>query len=318
MTTLGNYNRPTWGRIQEASGGMTQKAVLVTAPAAGQITRLGGWLAGTSGTNTADFAVWNYSSRAVLANTSTFSIAQDGGSPYGFRYEGDLPSPLIVTNGQQLLVGPCCTPGGNGFEYPVNASGSGTHYEKKVTTWPGSMSSMASQPYLAGFYAFFDAVEALGTLTVDTSAAPTVTFSWTATTRGDAVGYALAFCAQTTNPYQAAHTGNDPSALGDPCIAMPALGTTSIAVNMAGRLYPDNWAFRLQALSATGAIVAQTTYAILTINSPSPHPFGATQFWFTPTGYLQYTSSFKSWYRSTQWEINEPFATRFAGGTQVD
>ena len=315
MTTLGNYNRPTWGRIQEASGGMTQKAVLVTAPANGQITRLGGWLAGTSGTNTADLAIWDYSTRAVLAQTSTFTIAQDGGSPYGFRYEGDLPTPLVVTSGQQLLVGPCCTPGGNGFEYPVNASGSGTHYEKKVTTWPGSMSSMASQPYLAGFYAFFDAVEALGTLTIDTSAAPIVTFGWTATTRGDAVGYALVCCAQTTNAYQAAHTGTDPSALLDSQQANPALGTTSVSLDMTGRLYPDNWAFKIQALSATGAIVASTTYATLTINSPSPYPFGATQFWFTAAGLLQYTTSFKAWYdAATTWGT---FASRFPGATLI-
>jgi len=153
--TLGNYASPTWGGIQEYSGGMTQKALLVTAPSSGRITSLGAWLAGWSGSVTAELVLWDYVTRAVLAHSATFTVAQGGNGdpPHGYRYEY---APTVIPNvaaGQQLLVGFCCTPGSGGYEYPVNASGSGTHYEKKVTSWPGSMSGMASEPYKAGFYA---------------------------------------------------------------------------------------------------------------------------------------------------------------------
>ena len=319
MANWGNYNRPTWGRIQEFSGGMTQKGILVTAPAAGQITRLGGWLAGTSGSNTAGFAIWDQSTGALLAQTSTFSITIDGGGPpYGARYEADLITPLSVTNGQNIIVGPFCTPGANGFEYPINASGSGTHYEKKVTPPPGSMSGMGSQPFLAGFYAIASLVEDLGTLTINTASAPSVTFSWTAATFAGVTKYAIATCQKTANTYM----GFDYATTTYPdhisVIPETAFGTNSATVNLTGRLFPGDWSVQLLALDDSNNVWGHTAVATLTIASPSPYPWGASQFYFSSAGNLQYTAAFKAWYMATQWQINQPFATRFATGTQVD
>jgi hypothetical protein len=319
MANWGNYNRPTWGRTQEFSGGMTQKGILVTCPAAGQITRCGGWMAGTSGSNTAGFAIWDYATGALLAQTGTFSIAIDGGGPpYGARYEADLISPLSVTNGQDIIVGPFCTPGANGWEYPVNASGSGTHYEKKVTPPPGSMSGYGSQPYLAGFYCIATLVEDLATLTVSTASAPSVTFSWNASTIGSPTYYALAVCQKVANSFMG-FDYNTPD-LTHCQLASVAIGTTTVTLNLTGLLFPGDWVWRVFAVDNSGNIYGQTntSFPTVTIASPSPYPWGASEFWFNSSGALQYTAAFKAWYVASQFQVNQPFATRFATGTQVN
>lgn len=81
-TTLGNYSEPAWGGMQVYSGGMTQMALLVTAPSSGRIVKLGAWLAGWSGAVTAELAIWDKATGAVLAHSASFTAAEGGnGSP---------------------------------------------------------------------------------------------------------------------------------------------------------------------------------------------------------------------------------------------
>jgi len=159
VTTLGNFNKPTWGIIEDAGGsGNNQKALAVTAPSAGQITRLGAWFfdyapALDAPNWTYQLCVWNAGTGALLAHSATmtstaFAIA---------RLEADLTSPLAVTEGQALLIG-WARASSKYIAYAVGASGSGTHYEKTQSSWPGSMSGAGSQPYKMGCYAYLTVV----------------------------------------------------------------------------------------------------------------------------------------------------------------
>ncbi len=160
----------------------------------------------------------------------------------------------------------------------------------------------------------------LGPLNIDTSAAPTLTFSWLP-------------CAGVAH-YQLQGCGADdfPN-LTHPAYAQVGPGVTSVTLHFAGAgnppwaaghanqqfsiLPPGTYKFVVYAIgSEGGGVVGISQEGTLTIASPSPFPYA--DYW-THSGVLHYTANFKAWYDANQAAVGGPsFASRYPGAIQVD
>jgi hypothetical protein len=168
---LGNYNNGT--NDYTPSWAQNQQGLIVYAPSAGYITRIGWWAYRFTNHHG---VVWNGSTGAILAQSASTLFAADG---LLHRFELDLTSPLYVTAGQTLMIGYWHTPvSGEEDDYRVSAGNN--HYTKSVGSSPDSM---ASGTYVAGwnpaFYAYLTTETAPYKPTTEsygvvTSATPTI------------------------------------------------------------------------------------------------------------------------------------------------
>jgi hypothetical protein len=101
---LGNYNNGT--NDYTPSWAQNQQGLIVYAPSAGYITRIGWWAYRFTNHHWAG-VVWNGSTGAILAQSASTLFAADG---LLHRFELDLTSPLYVTAGQTLMIGYWHTP----------------------------------------------------------------------------------------------------------------------------------------------------------------------------------------------------------------
>jgi hypothetical protein len=159
MTTiLGHSAKPTWGSTYDGPGAPNQQGAIVTPPSSGKITRLGAWILGDVPPNSYAFrlVIWDAVTNAVLGYTATMYSP----NMVATKYEADLTTPVQVTSGHDYLVGWAhASVGSSGdWYYPVNAAGSGTHYDSGTSYqsgWPKPFGTHVAMNYQAGMYAYF-------------------------------------------------------------------------------------------------------------------------------------------------------------------
>jgi hypothetical protein len=333
-THVGYYSHPTWGHEEDDAGAENEQAALVTFPNACTVVTLGAWLQSQANDNVR-LVMWDATTLQPVVQSALFSIGNTGNDA---RFEHAI-TPYAVAAGASFYIGWVHSASDPVFLYPINAAGSGSHLDKKQASgWPGSLSGAATLNYQISAYAVLADTENMGTLTVDTSAAPTVTFSWTACSNPGTVAYEVTFCQKNANTYE----GNDHNAPTYPqhlAVGVP-YGTNSVTVDLTNWLFPGDWvvqvhagyngsspaAFTYDSQPETGlhdvsgvsnwVELGYTSVQTLTIASPT-FPYGAGAFWFDASGVLHYTAAYKAWYLASVWQITQPFASRFPGAVLV-
>lgn len=148
MPTIGDTTKPDGGGYWEQFGSTyNQSAMLLTMPEDGRIVALGQWISAVGSPMGCRLVVWDASTLDVLAQTAEFTVANEpAGVGNVSRYEVDLTSPLSVAAGVDFWVGFARDPAKT---HQLTGDNSGSHVDRKRTSWPGSMSG-----YDAGDHGF--------------------------------------------------------------------------------------------------------------------------------------------------------------------
>jgi hypothetical protein len=271
-TTIGRYNKLTSVNYYPAYT-ENQNAEMFTIPDDGHLTVVGAWLGpmtdgswdGTHGPTTR-LCVWD-SAGNLLGYTAEFTAWGDAdGNPT--RYERTLSAPIAVRAGQQVKLGLWCYHAYHIWAFWPSVHTS-THYWKGngTATGPSSIAGASSDAYEVNVYALLEvnSIGTLGTLVVDTAAAPTLTFSWDS----EAVGASqvlIGLC-KTAAPYGCDDPHTEPTWPKDLSVSAPA-DATSVTVNLSGAgLSPGTWKAQAYAVGSVGSPP--------TVDPRPPHPPGA-------------------------------------------
>jgi hypothetical protein len=160
----------------------------------------------------------------------------------------------------------------------------------------------------------------LGTLTIDASAAPTLTVSWTAL--DGAAGYLLLATPAVGNTDADVGCSDNPAlaASAAVCLASAPAGASSLTVTLAapagppyaagheadqvGYLLPGAW----KLVVVAGRTGPRSSVATLTVACPSPWPWP--ESWVDASGTRHYTANFEEWF--------DAFTAAAITGSQVD
>ena len=152
----GSFGFEWWGSTYN------QAAERLTMPERGRITRVGCWTRGVSGDVSARAVLWA-ADGSVLSESALFTIT-DGPTPRSgaeasanvLNYERDLSTPVDLDASAQFYAGFARNPSGS---HQLARTGSGlTHYDRKRSTWPGSMAGADAHSGRVGCYAVYELV----------------------------------------------------------------------------------------------------------------------------------------------------------------
>lgn len=149
MPTIGNTTKPTSGMVMTGLNNQNQVALRVTMGEAGDITKVGAWMAGNGSAARTRVCVWNNSGN-LLGESAEFnapgqSLAQGNTA----KEEHDLLTPVHVNNGQVIYIGFSSHPS-DARQWGVN--GSGTHY-RDTSSGVGNDANFGSFSNSIGAYA---------------------------------------------------------------------------------------------------------------------------------------------------------------------
>jgi hypothetical protein len=199
-------------------------------------------------------ALWDAATGALLGYSEQFGVTQYN----PLKYEMDI-APVTVAAGQQLLVG-CWWPADGDHQARYGWASGGTWYAKSIGGI-GSMSGASAQNNAhVGAFAYFTETPpppppppTLGTLTIDTSAAPgSVTFHWQ-----NPVGARI-------KVHMHWPPSQPPSCPGGPYV-VAAVDATSLTVDLSGLASSGVWQVQAFAVGSDGQPLASSTVAAMTL-----------------------------------------------------
>jgi len=137
------------GGFEQWNDTYNQAAELLTMPEHGRITRVGFWTAGINETASARGVVWRGSDGAVIGQSDLITIASRAVG-YVDLYTVEILDPPEIAAGATFYAGFARAPTRS---HQLIGRASGQHYDRKRSTWPGSMAGADTGGHGFGDYA---------------------------------------------------------------------------------------------------------------------------------------------------------------------